>query len=75
MDNNSHALIKTGDVIQANELAGEWAGCTCIVSEVKSFGVQAYLHIPFKGNAFIRLAWEQIEYIGKAKLVQREDNE
>lgn len=61
--------IKAGSVVQANEKAKEWAGCTLIVDEVKSFGVQAYLTIPYKGTAYIRLNWEAVEYIGEAHLV------
>lgn len=61
--------IKAGSVVQANEKAKEWAGCTLIVDEVKSFGVQAYLKVPYQGNAYIRLNWEAVEYIGDAHLV------
>ena len=67
------ARIKVGSVVQGNEKAGDWAGCTLIVSELKSFGVQAYLKVPFKGNAYIRLIWEQVEYIGEAVLIAGDD--
>lgn len=65
--------IKAGSVVQATEGAKDWAGCLLIVSEVKSFGVQAYLHVPFQGDAYIRLTWDQIEYIGEAVLVPAHD--
>lgn len=65
--------IKPGSVVQVNENGKEWAGCTLIVSELKSFGVQAYLKVPFKGNAYMRLTWEQIEYIGEAVLIAGDD--
>ena len=67
------ARIKVGSVVQGNEKAGDWAGCTLIVSKLKSFGVQAGLRVPFKGTAYIRLTWEQVEYIGEAVLIEGEE--
>lgn len=61
--------ITERSVVQANEKAEEWAGCTLIVAEVKDFGVQAYTKIPYKGNAYVRLPWEAVEYIGEARFV------
>lgn len=68
-------MIKKGSVVQANEKAGEWCGCLLIVSEVKSWGVQAGTKIPFKGTAYIRLTFDQVEYIGEAILVPGGDVE
>lgn len=65
-------LIDVGSVIQANEKAGNWAYCLLTVTEVKSFGVQAYTRIPMQGDAYIRLPWEAIEYIGEAQFVRKE---
>ena len=63
--------VKRNMVIQANEKApGEWCGCLLIVDEVKSFGVQAYLRVPFKGNVYVRLSWEQFDIIGYAVMVE-----
>lgn len=53
--------LKRGDIIQANENAGEWCGTILVVDEVKSWGVQAFVHIPMKGDAYIRLTPEQFE--------------
>ena len=65
--------IKVGSVVQANENAGEWAGCLLIVTEEKTWGVQAGLKIPMKGIAYIRLPWDAVEYIGEAVLVESEE--
>lgn len=48
-----------GSLIQVNEKIHDWFGCVMIVDEVKSWGVQAYLKIPCRGNAFLRLNWDE----------------
>lgn len=53
--------IKCGSIIQANENAGKWCGSVLIVEKVKSWGVLAFLHIPGKGDAFIRLRPDQFD--------------
>lgn len=59
--------VKVGSVIQANESAGEWCGCNCVVTEVKPNSiVLAAIKIPYKGIAYIRLTGEQFEYIGES---------
>ena len=67
--------LKRGSIIQANENAGAWCGTVLIVDEVKSWGVQAFVHIPMKGDAFIRLQPEQFEILsnGEAALMPKED--
>lgn len=66
-------MIKEGSIVQANENAGEWCGCLLIVDEVKSWGVQAGMKIPNNGTAYIRLTFDQVEYIGEAILVPRDE--
>lgn len=62
--------IKPGSVVQANERAQqEWCGTLLTVGEVKPWGVQAWAHIPMRGDAYIRLKWEQIDYIGEAVMM------
>ena len=62
--------MKRGDIIQANEKAGDWCGCVLIVAEVKSWGVQAFLHIPMQGDAYIRLKEDQYDALsGEAVLM------
>ena len=56
--------INRGSIIQANEQAGDWCGCVLIVDEVKNWGCQAFIHIPFQGDAYIRLKKEQYDVLG-----------
>lgn len=69
--------LKRGSIIQANEHAGAWCGTVLIVDEVKDWGVQAFVHIPMNGDAYIRLKPEQFEILsnGKAVLMPREAEE
>ena len=66
-------MIKKESVVQANENSGEWCGCLLIVDEVKDWGVQAGMKVPFNGVAYIRLTFDQIEYIGEAILVSEDE--
>lgn len=65
--------VAKDSVVQANEKANEWAGCTFIVSEARDWGVVAYLKIPTHGIAYVRLPYDAIEYIGEALLVSEEE--
>ena len=69
--------VKRGSIIQANENAGAWCGTVLIVDEVKSWGVQAFVHVPMNGDAFIRLKPEQFEILsnGQAVLMPQEAEE
>ena len=68
--------LKRGSIIQANENAGDWCGTVLIVDEVKDWGVQAFIHVPMKGDAFIRLTPEQFEILGgEAVLMPQEAEE
>ncbi len=68
--------LKRGSIIQANENAGNWCGTVLIVDEVKSWGVQAFVHVPFQGDAYIRLKSDQYEVIGgQAILMPKEEEE
>lgn len=61
-------------VVQINGLGkGGRIGCLCQVDEVKTWGVQAWVQIPMSGNAYIRLNWDQFDYIGDARLILEED--
>ena len=69
-------LVKENSVVQINEKGQEgWIGCLVHVSEVKSWGVQGFIHIPMKGDAYIRLEWDKIDYIGEAILVHQKDDD
>lgn len=69
--------LKRGSIIQANENAGAWCGTVLIVDEVKSWGVQAFVHVPMKGDAFMRFTPEQFEILsnGEAVLMPKEEDD
>ena len=69
--------LKRGSIIQANENAGEWCGTVLVVDEVKSWGVQAFVRVPMKGAAFIRMTPEQFDILsnGEAVLMPQEAEE
>jgi hypothetical protein len=67
--------IKKNSVVQANELSGEWNGCLLQVSEVKSWGVQAWIQIPKSGRAYIRLEFAKIDYVGEAVMSPEDEEE
>jgi len=78
-DNGNHfkPILKRGSIIQANENAGMWVGTVLIVDEVKSWGVQAFVHVPMNGDAYIRLQPEQYEVLsgGEAALMPGGDDD
>jgi len=53
--------LKKGSIIQANENAKGWRGTVLIVDEVRVWGVQAFVRIPYQGDAYIRLSNEQFD--------------
>lgn len=68
-----------GDVVQFNE-NHKWCGCFGAIVEVKDFGddvrYMVGVPVPEQGTAYI-FALEsahEIEYIGRAVLVERSDN-
>lgn len=64
-----------GDVFQINERHGRagWVGAFLLATDIKRWGVQGFVvAIQTHENqerAFIRLKWEEVDYIGKAKLI------
>lgn len=78
--------LEIGDVLQiiAQEGRPEYTGCLLVVTEPKEWGAQGYFLSPFegmgltrfKGVAYLRVKFEEVEYVGKAPLVlQREKEE
>ena len=66
MNNN----VRENDVIQLLENAQEgWVACLMIVSEVRAWGVLAYLKLPLQGDAYLRVPYDQFEIVGRALLV------
>ena len=55
------SVLKKGSIIQANENAKDWCGTVLIVDEVREWGVQAFVHIPLQGDAYIRLSNEKFD--------------
>jgi len=62
---------KCGDIVQITDEEHPWYPCLVIVDEPRSWGIQGYLTIPLKGEAYIRLTDKQIEICGKAKIVRK----
>jgi hypothetical protein len=67
--------LEPGDVVQISpETFGNkaFAGCMAIVTEPKSFGCQGYVQMVGEtreqhgGQTFIRLNWDDIEFVGHA---------
>ena len=66
--------IVVGDVVQIVETHGRagWVGAFVLVTELKGWGIMGYVHVVEThdkcGFAYIRLKWDDIEYVGKATL-------
>ena len=64
-------IIKNS-IVQVNQNGKEgWVGCIVQVDEVKPWGIQGWVEIPMQDQAFIRLKFEEIDYIGEAKMVKQ----
>lgn len=53
----------------------DWCGTALIVDEVKDWGVQAFVHIPMKSDAYIRLTPEQFENLHTESLFMPKEAE
>lgn len=64
-----------GDVFQINEKHGRlgWIGALVLATEVKPWGIQGFVsHVVSheeQTRAYIRLEWNEIDFVGKAVLV------
>lgn len=70
--------FQVGDVFQINEKHGRigWIGAFVLATEIKSWGIQGFVpnietHDK-QTSIYIRLKWEEIDFIGSAKLVPKE---
>ena len=70
--------LEYGDVVQLNPQHG-YGGMLVVVNEPKEFGCQGYLLAPgnfeavrWKGKAYLRPKWEDMEYVGKLYWVEKE---
>lgn len=68
MEKLSNEELRVNDVVQITETGPEgWMGCFVQVSEVKTWGIQGWVQIPMQeGQAYIRLKWDQFEFVGEA---------
>ena len=63
--------VQIGDVIQISpesDVKPQFWGKLAMVDEPKAWGVVAFVDT-FDGRAYIRLSWQQFEYVGKAPFV------
>jgi hypothetical protein len=67
---------KINDVVQISPIH-EWGGCFLTVTEVKHWGIQGFVEVPMKGQAYIRIEHGLYEPIGEAvfTLVDEENPE
>ena len=68
--------IRIGSVVQITDMPPShqgWVGAFLLVTDLKSFGVQGFVHtIQFHDRhqqAYTRLTWEQLHYIGQAEML------
>lgn len=60
--------LKKDDIVQIVP-EHNWGGCLLVVDEVKSWGIQGYVEIPLKGQAYIRIKNGEFEVVGRAVFV------
>ena len=79
LENYASSAVKQGSVIQISESHPIFSlhGTLMIVEEVKSWGVQGYVQIPYKGTAFFRVSNGSYYLVGEAvlALADTEDTE
>jgi hypothetical protein len=67
--------LEVGDVVQLSPDAGHaFGGCFAQVTEPKPWGMQGFVAMPLErgkppGQAFIRVRWEEMEFVGRATWV------
>lgn len=72
------AEYRPGDVFQINEQHGRlgWIGSFVLAEEIRTWGIQGFVVAiqthDKQERAYIRLKWEEIDYIGHAKLVPQD---
>jgi hypothetical protein len=63
--------VEVNHIIQlTNENHKGWIACLLVVSEVRGWGVLAYNQMPMQGAAYLRVAYEDFEIVGRAVMVQ-----
>lgn len=70
---------RTGDVFQINERHGRngWIGAFVMATEIKTWGIQGFVSIlethEQQARAYIRLKWDEVDFIGHAALVLQDE--
>ena len=65
--------IKENSIVQITETGQQgWVGCLLQVSEVKAWGVLGWVQIPMQGSAYLRINFEDLEYIGEAVMIEQD---
>ena len=70
---------KPGDVFQINEKHGRagWIGAFVMATKVKGWGLQGFVsHVEShdkQARAYIRLKWDEVDYIGHAPLIPEDE--
>lgn len=68
-----------GDVFQINERHGRqgWIGAFVLATEIKGWGIQGFVHHTETheeySRAYIRLKWDEVDYIGHTNLMPEDD--
>lgn len=74
----SEPKYNRGDVFQINEAHGRegWIGAFVLATEIKPWGIVGFVsHIQThveQTRAYIRLNWNEIDYIGHAMLIPKD---
>ena len=61
-----------GDVVQFNE-KHKWCGCIGIITEVKQSRIMVGVPVPEQGTAWVFCKPKEVEYIGRAVFVAKEN--
>ena len=74
--------LKEGDILQISPIHPKFPGFFLIVTEPKSWGAQGFLvssrnfeAVKFKGRAFLRVKFEEVEYCGKVYWIEKENED
>lgn len=65
-------MLNVNDVVQFVE-SHKWIGCFGFVSEVMPYKIRVGVPVPLKGIAYIHCKETDVEVIGKAVLVLKEE--
>ena len=81
MENVDVSTHSGGDVFQINEKHGRkgWIGAFVLATEIRSWGIIGFVHHikthEERNEIWIRLKWEEVDYIGDAGLIPNSLNE